>query len=226
MSSSKFRDTNSESKKASSAEDRFASQSENRDDTFLSNTVKTFIGQCAGFVDVASFVIQSCRGDGDSQQNRESHILGPMFEPRRGLRKVRRRQGGTLEFPADGCFEDDVSALSANTLDEMERLAPQLSTRSLSGRGRYDGRNQPYPGQHLVPPLETVEETTRSSRTTGSTEDCEINMQRASSEADMSLSVATSGSASTPDDRTMRNRTQSTWQRPEEMQVFKARVEV
>ena len=209
--------------KDSGAEELFAPQDDDADDTFLGNTVKSLLGQCAGFVDVASFVIQSCRGDGDCQQNRESHILGPLFEPRRGSRKVRRRQGGTLEFPADGGFADDVSAISANTLEEMERLAPQVSKRNLLKRGKYDGRNQPYPGQQLVPPLETVEENTRRVR---AKDPAVINLQRASSDTDFSLEVATSGSASTPDDCPVRNRTQSTWQRPDELQLFKAQVEV
>lgn len=213
---------NSESKRAPGAEDRFGD--DGGEDTFLSNTVRSLLGQCASFVDVASFVIQSCRGDGDCQENQESHILGPLFEPRRGLRKVRRRQGGTLEFPSDGGFEDDVSALSANTLDEMERLAPQVSKRGSFRRGRYDGRSQPYPGQQLIPPLETVEENTRSIR--ASAKDWVVKMQRASSNADMSLGVATSGSGSTPDDCPVRNHVQNTWQRPGEIQVFKAQVEV
>ena len=214
---------NSKSKRVSVVEDRFDSEGDDGEDTFLSQTVKTFLGHCGGFVDVASFVIQSCRGDGDCQQTRESHTLGTLFERRRGSRKVRRRQGGTLEFPADGGFEDDVSALSASTLEEMERLSPQVSKRGSLRGGRYDGRNQPYPGQQLVLPLETVEESTRSLRTKG---DWVIDMQRESSDADMSLGVATSGSGSTPDDHPVRNRTQSTWQRPDEIQVFRARVEV
>ena len=213
---------NAKSKRVSGAEHRFDSEGDDGEETFFSQTVKTFLGHCGGFVDAASFVIQSCQGDGDCQQTRDSYILGTLFERKRESRKVRRRQGGTLEFPADSGFEDDVSALSASTLEEMELLSPKVSKRGSSRRGRHDGRNQPYPGQQLVPPLETVEERSWNVRAKDA---WVMNMQRESSDPEMSLGVATSGSGSTPDERPVRNCTQSAWQRPGEIQVFKAQVE-
>lgn len=184
------------------------------DSSFLGSTVKSLFGQCAGFVDVASFVIQSCRGDKDDERNKQGDTLGPLVEATRG--RARRKQAGTLEFPAEGGFEDDVSALSANTLEEMERLARQRVNQSAMGRANCEKRNQPYPGQQLVaPPLSKVNDSQATDRP--------FSMQRSSSNADVSLGVATSGSSSTHDNLPVQNRD---WQQPEGMRVFRAQVEI
>jgi hypothetical protein len=102
-------------------------------------SVKQMFAPCGGVVDVATFILGNCRG-----ATRSSTVAGDggdilrcggggahatsddiVFKLReRGaaaFSSTQRRQGETLEFPANGGFDDDVSAISAHTLEEMER---------------------------------------------------------------------------------------------------------
>lgn len=182
-------------------------------ETFLGSTVKTVLGQCAGFVDVAAFVIHSCRGEDSDDPNKSSGILGPFFQSDMP-RKTRRKQGGTLEFPADGGFEDDVSALSANTLDEMEKLARKVAAKNLRSEATHDPSN-PLPGQQLIPPPTTPQDSSNKSSGWG------FSIPRDTSATDMSLGVATSSSSSTQEGSPRQYRD---WHRPDGFQVFKAQV--
>jgi hypothetical protein len=182
---------------------------------FLGDTVKTVFGQCAGFVDVAAFVIQSCRGESDDRPNRQSGILGPLFETKKATRKPRKNQGGTLEFPDEGTFKDDVSDLSANTLEEMERLAKRRAYyQGAMIHPTNDGTTQPYPGQQLLPP-------SAKSQHTGGKSAWASPMERGSN-SDVPLGVTASDSSSTQEESPHQNRD---FQRKNGMQLFRAQVE-
>ena len=184
-------------------------------ETFLGSTVKTVFGHCAGFVDVAAFVIHSCRGenDPDSDANSVNDILGPLF-PTDLPRKTRRKQGETLEFHADGEFEDDVSALSANTLEEMEKLARKMAAKKAMIAPTHDP-SQTLPGRQLVPPHTTQQSDRKKPSGWG------FSMNRDASTADMSLGVATSSSSSTQEAYPSQDRD---WRGTNGMQVFRAQV--
>jgi hypothetical protein len=89
---------------------------------------KKIISTCGGVVDVASFLVHSstaCRGEttelnprvvDEDQTKLKLNLRKPAVVPR----KQRKRQGATVEISSG--FEDDVSALSDLTVDEMERL--------------------------------------------------------------------------------------------------------
>jgi hypothetical protein len=85
-------------------------------------SVSKMFAPCVGVVDAASFFIGNCRFGkepyesygGDAAQRLRGHP---------GIHAVpQKRQGETLEIPANSGFDDDVSAISAHTLEEMERL--------------------------------------------------------------------------------------------------------
>ena len=87
---------------------------------------RSLLISCGGVVDVASLFFQDgCRGQGTDEPQHETMqpaILKPTLKNQSQGVKSRRRQGETLEFPSHGGFDDDVSAISAHTLEEMERL--------------------------------------------------------------------------------------------------------
>lgn len=193
-----------------------AAASDEQDDDFLGSTVKTVFGQCAGFVDVAAFVIQSCRGDGSDNPSRQGGVLGPLFDTKRPSRKPRRNQGGTLEFPAEGMFKDDVSDLSANTLEEMERFAKRMALyRNTAQPTTNDGTTKPYPGQQLLPPPSKYQ-------LSGGHAAWGSSIERGSNSRDVPLGVVASDSSSTQEDVPHQSRD---WQRKDGVQRFRARVE-
>jgi hypothetical protein len=110
--------------------------------------------------------------------------------------RSRRRQGETLEFPVNGGFDDDVSAISAHTLEEMERLEMMTKSMNLSAtgaatvpssikKGAKKSIKKPVKGQKLASPPVKVRDL-----------DWTYQVQRQNSNTSMSLGVSTSGSAS------------------------------
>ena len=98
----------------------------------IDHFLRQMFGSCGGMVsDAAVFLYQAtCKGQDGKDDLQGNHGMDQqqylrMANRRRayatpgGLRG--RRQGETLEFPTQGGFDDDVSALSAHTLEEMER---------------------------------------------------------------------------------------------------------
>lgn len=81
--------------------------------------VKKLVGSCGVVVDFASMFIQNtCRAETSTVQ--EDNL--ETFPPHNTSSRTKRRQGATLEFsPRSGFEDDDVSAISAHTLEEMER---------------------------------------------------------------------------------------------------------
>jgi hypothetical protein len=134
-------------------------------------------------VDAASIVIiDTCRGETNDDPNTDAIDRLREWDQ---ANTSKRKHGGILEFQADGGVQDDVSALSANTLEEMERLAKMMAERGLWQPTLVDGTSGPSPGQQLrLPSLSKG--ITRSN----------IPLERSSSDADQSIGVATSGSSS------------------------------
>lgn len=171
----------------------------NCDTGFFGITVKTFLSRCAGLVDAASVVvIDSCRGEADDSAGKD--ILGPLFKNKQA-KKSKRKHGGILEFPADGELQDDVSALSANTLEEMERLAKIMAGRDSRLQKPYDGTSKPYPGQLLVPP-KTASKGNSWAR---------FPAQPNPNDGEESIGVATSGSSSTHEEKIVTENKSAPW---------------
>lgn len=93
---------------------------ETRMDEFL----RHLFGSCGGVVDVATLILQAtCRGQARAEAKREAEQQQKILRQRYMAAGIKtKRQGGTLEFSTQGGFDDDVSALSAHTLEEMERI--------------------------------------------------------------------------------------------------------
>mmetsp|Transcript_21471 Transcript_21471/g.40094 ORF Transcript_21471/g.40094 Transcript_21471/m.40094 type:complete len:280 (-) Transcript_21471:412-1251(-) len=97
--------------------------------TFI-DSVRRVFAPCVGVVDAASFLMGHCRfgKEGyetayDMKPGGDSGVVMKLRERNGVIHKaVQKRQGETLEIPANGGFDDDVSAISAHTLEEMERL--------------------------------------------------------------------------------------------------------
>jgi hypothetical protein len=89
----------------------------------LIESVRKVFAPCVGVVDAASIFMGNCRFGKDAYENNGGGD-GIAMRLRNGAmhNTVQKRQGETLEIPAHGGFDDDVSAISAHTLEEMERL--------------------------------------------------------------------------------------------------------
>ncbi|VEU39377.1 unnamed protein product [Pseudo-nitzschia multistriata] len=90
------------------------------------DSVKKFFEPCVGAVDAASFYIGECRPsdyeacDPNQQDKVAEDVIMKLRERNGGLK----RRNETLEIPTNGMLfeDDDVSAISSHTLEEMERL--------------------------------------------------------------------------------------------------------
>mmetsp|Transcript_43999 Transcript_43999/g.106684 ORF Transcript_43999/g.106684 Transcript_43999/m.106684 type:complete len:320 (+) Transcript_43999:578-1537(+) len=134
-------------------------------------SVKQVFAPCGGVVDAASFILGNCRGStkssavvdeggllrcgGGAHGTTSDDIVYRLRE--RGAAvfssSTQRRQGETLEFPANGGFDDDVSAISAHTLEEMERLrmAAAKVAASSSSASALASPSQPFVNGQLHP---------------------------------------------------------------------------
>jgi hypothetical protein len=148
-----------------------------------------------GVADVASFLMRSgCRGEGsaakdeaEQQTIRQMNMRKP--SPAIDLR-TKRRQGATLEFHSQGGFDDDVSAISALTLEEMERFELLKSKKQL-----LPPSGAPVaPSSGFIKPM--VSSKKRASPTTQKNLDWTYQIPRMDSNTSISLGVSTSGSAS------------------------------
>mmetsp|Transcript_36520 Transcript_36520/g.36935 ORF Transcript_36520/g.36935 Transcript_36520/m.36935 type:complete len:307 (+) Transcript_36520:294-1214(+) len=101
------------------------------------NSMKNFFAPCVGAVDAASLYIGECRPSkyetyetnqqgGDNNNNVAEDVIMRLRQRNGAFTKqaVKQKRGETLEIPTHGMLldDDDVSALSAHTLEEMERL--------------------------------------------------------------------------------------------------------
>lgn len=170
---------------------------ESAEDGLWESAVKIF-SPCVGVVDFASIFIQNCRTQSteDMKKGVDGQPVLKMKLRRPAQQQSRRRQGETLEFPVNGGFDDDVSAISAHTLEEMERfeklskdmgLLPPLAIPgpSYSKKSTKPDNN----GQILSPGVKV--------RDFG---DWAYPVRRTNSNTSVSLGVSTSGSASSAED--------------------------
>ena len=181
-------------------------------DTGLFGTAaQTFLRRCVGLMDAASVaLIESCRGETSDFPNRD--VLDPLC--RSDQNNTNKRKQGVLQFPANDGLQDDVSALSANTLEEMERISRMRVGRDLPVPKAFDGSSAPYPGQQLRPPSSSKGVTWAS-----------FPIENSPSDQDQSIGVATSGSSSAPEEQnfSMKNRA---WQgKNRGVESFLAQVE-
>jgi hypothetical protein len=156
--------------------------------------VRSMLLSC-GAVDIASYLMQSgCRGEAsvakdetEQQAIRQMNTRKP--SPASDLR-TKRRQGATLEFPSQRGFDDDVSAISAHTLEEMERFEVLKNAKQL----RPPAGAPVAPSSGFIKPM--VSSKKRASPTTQQNLDWTYQIPRSNSNTSISLGVSTSGSAS------------------------------
>jgi hypothetical protein len=119
-------------------------QKDECNESLLESAVKNIFGPCVGAIDVASCIIQStCGGDEETKiAKTDVSVLGMKLKRPAPNQRVKRRQGETLEFPANDGFDDDVSAISAHTLEEMERLH-LFNKNNKNGRVARNGPKKP-----------------------------------------------------------------------------------
>ncbi|KAL3914604.1 MAG: hypothetical protein SGILL_006038 [Bacillariaceae sp.] len=90
--------------------------------SFVESVRKVF-APCVGVVDAASFLMGNCRfGTSNPNSGYETNVATRLRNGAMAKTVAQKRQGETLEIPAYEGFDDDVSAISAHTLEEMERL--------------------------------------------------------------------------------------------------------
>jgi hypothetical protein len=156
--------------------------------------VRSMLVSC-GASDVASFLMQSdCRGVGSAAKDEtKQQTIRQMNMRKPSLAidlRTKRRQGGTLEFHSQGGFDDDVSAISAHTLEEMERSELFRSKKQLPRQARPAAA----PSSGFIRPM--VSSKKRASPTIQENLDWTYQMPRKNSNTSLSLGVSTSGSAS------------------------------
>lgn len=96
----------------------------------LIDSVKQFFAPCVGAVDAASLYISDCRTSKhldviDQGENVAEDVIMRLRERNGGFgQQTMKRRSETLEIPTHGMLfdDDDVSAISSHTLEEMERL--------------------------------------------------------------------------------------------------------
>jgi hypothetical protein len=167
--------------------------SEDANDGFFEK-VRSILVSC-GVADVASFFMQSgCRGEecaakdeAEQQTIRQMNMRKP--SPAIDLR-TKRRQGATLEFHSQGGFDDDVSAISAHTLEEMEMLERFKNKKQLLP----PAWPPVAPSSGFIKPM--VSNKKRASPTNQKDLDWPYQIPRRNSNTSISLGVSTSGSAS------------------------------
>ena len=117
---------------------------------------------------------------------------------------VQKRQGETLEIPVNtgGMFDDDVSAISSHTLEEMERLR-QHQQRSkmymLSPSTNKRGTNKQQPKSRLGGGMRPSDKKASRSAFTTSNNRHQL-WTTGNIEEEASIGVSTSGSSSSPEE--------------------------
>jgi hypothetical protein len=171
-------------------------QKNSTDDEGLWESAVKIFGPCVGDVDFSSFFQNSCQAPTAQAVNKvaEGNRILKM-KLKKPSPRSKKRQGETLEFPKNGGFDDDVSAISAHTLEEMERLEMMTKSMGLSAtvaaeapsRTKRDAKKSiknPVEGQQLAPPVKV-----RDLEWT-------YQVQQPVSDESISIGVSTSGSAS------------------------------
>jgi hypothetical protein len=135
------------------------------------DSVKRFFAPCVGAVEDASFYIGECRPSNlescetnEQGENVAEDVIMRLRERNGGFRQTAKRRSETLEIPTHGMLfdDDDVSAISSHTLEEMDRLRmaqnSRLSNFHMSPSNNYNNFEssasnimRPKPGNLLVP---------------------------------------------------------------------------
>jgi hypothetical protein len=154
----------------------------------LMEQVKKLVGSCGAVVDVASIFFQNtCCGETTEDYQVDNFPL----QNNNGSR-TKRRQGATLEFSARAGFEDDdVSAISAHTLEEMERKNMLNHARQLNA---VDLENAPRDVE--APPPAGLEKPKISKKNPVFKNPYPFDTEASAGTEDISIGVSTSGSAS------------------------------
>ena len=145
------------------AEEHTAAETDNQTPSAaaLIDSVKQFFAPCVGAVDAASVYIGSCRPSDEDPNGQGENIAEDV------IMRLRKKHGGfqdqnmkrrseLLEIPTHGVMfdDDDVSAISAHTLEEMERLRlaqkGRLSTFQMSPTPHYADN----PASNLLGPIQ------------------------------------------------------------------------
>ncbi|KAG7357233.1 hypothetical protein IV203_001921 [Nitzschia inconspicua] len=168
--------------------------------SFIESVRKVF-APCVGVVDAASILMGNCRFSKDSFDTGEGGMANRL-KTGAMQKSVQKRQGETLEIPANGGFDDDVSAISAHTLEEMERSRQakrnsrmQLLTPTNTG----STSRRPKVTHHRSRPPGTARSDFKTSG--GAITNHQLwTMPQPHLEEECSVGVSTSGSSSAEDD--------------------------
>lgn len=172
--------------------------------TFI-DSIKKIFAPCVGVVDAASIIMGNCRGEKDPAYEPYDLNLhgGDPLDVVMRLRernaalnvKLQKRQGETLEFRSNGGFDDDVSAISAHTLEEMDRL--RMSVKDI-GHLHLMPKKSRRPKVNSLSEIETTKsQYSRSAFTNEKLWTMQRPMNRTSNDVDdLSNGVSTSGSES------------------------------
>jgi len=135
------------------------------------DSMKNFFAPCVGAVDAASLYIGECRSSkyetyetnqqgGDNNNNVAEDVIMRLRQRNGAFNKqaAKQKRGETLEIPTHGMLldDDDVSALSAHTLEEMERLRTvqnkRISNFHMSPPPKTNYRNNKSSSNNIIRP--------------------------------------------------------------------------
>jgi hypothetical protein len=163
--------------------------------SFVESVRKVF-APCVGVVDAASILMGNCRF------GKDAYDTGDAMRLRNGAmsKTVQKRQGETLEIPNNGGFDDDVSAISAHTLEEMERLRmiQQRHKKLQTLSPPMNGRRKPMPSTYR--PRGIMRPSMEMKAARGAFTSKHLWTMENHEEETCSIGVSTSGSSSAEDE--------------------------
>eukprot|EP00536_Pseudo-nitzschia_multiseries_P002037 jgi/Psemu1/4728/gm1.4728_g len=181
--------------------------------TFI-DSVKKFFAPCVGVVDAASLYIGECRPanyegcDPNHHDNVAEDVIMRLRERNGGFSRGKRRSE-TLEIPTNGILfdDDDVSAISSHTLEEMERLRMaqksglsnfQLSPRHIHGNMKPSNSNilRPIPTGKSTRPQQTANHAAVSNNESWRIQPVTPKTTEATKEGNLTLCASASDSSS------------------------------
>lgn len=191
------------------------------------DSIKNFFAPCVGAVDAASLFIGECRPtkydtcDPIEQGENVAEDVIMKLRERNGAFKqpTGKRRSETLEIPTHGMLfdDDDVSAISSHTLEEMERLriaqSSRLSNFHLSPSNIYESTSnnilRPNPADKLAGKQAAARKNAFRNNTWNIQQSptTEKKTVHATSERDLSISISTSDSSSSDGFRQRENDT-------------------
>ena len=174
------------------------------------DSVKKFFAPCVGVVDAASLYIGECRPSNfdtfdpnEKGENVAEDVIMKLRERNGGFKQQAvKRRSETLEIPTHGMLfdDDDVSAISSHTLEEMERLRmaqnSRLSNFQMSPNINHNRIMRPKAGNQLSGQKSGAQSTVSSNNQNWEIKKSPVTNESAVATNELSICVSASDSSS------------------------------